>query len=99
MFPDTITVPEAQIDFEFTSLERAKARVAARNRKYDILYEVYLYKDNTIRSIKLIKNTKYADVEIIARVRKQMREEDFFNALGKNRAFFYGVQLTRRVDY
>lgn len=99
MFPSRIYVPIEQIDFEFTNKERQKAKLEAKKRKYDILYEVYLNKDSTTRAVKLVKKTKYTDNETVSKIRHQLREKGFFNSLGTNSAFFYGVTLITEVEY
>lgn len=99
LFPSRAFVPAGEDNFTFTSKHKAKAKKAARKLKYDILYEVYLNKDGTVKSAKLVKKTKFADSETVAKIRHQISTKGYFNSFGKNSAFFYGVTVRAEIEY
>lgn len=98
LFPHRLFILAGDNDFAFTSKQKAKAKKAARKLKYDILYEVYLSKDGTIESAKLVKK-KFADSETIAKILHQISAKGYFNSFGKGSAFFYGVTVRAEIEY
>lgn len=98
MYPNRYFDKNTDFTFSFSEKEREKALRHAKNRNLDILYEVYVNKDGTVRSVKKRANTKYADQETIIKIRHQLKGDDFFRSFGLNSAFFYGVTIRTEIE-
>lgn len=99
LFPKRLNVADGFDTFKFDEKHRMKAIKSAKKLKLDILYEVYLNGDGTVRSAKKIKKTRRADNETVSKMRHQISKKGFFYSFGKDSAFFYGVKLTTEVEY
>lgn len=80
-------------NFRFTHKERALVEQAAEDDELDVVFEVFLNPDETVRYISLIHKTKYADEPTISNIKSQITRKGFFRSYGKNSAFYYGVNI------
>lgn len=101
MFPLRLFLADKTDTFKFDEKHVQKAKQSAKKYKYDILYEVYMNADGTVRSAKSIKKTRYADNETVSKIRHQISKKGFFASLGSRKAsaFFYGVKIRMEIEY
>ncbi len=92
LYPERIFLKENQ-EFAFSDKQILKAKYAAKEQKLDILYEVYLNQDETLKSIKMIQKARNIDAASVTQIKNQLKQTGFFNAYGQDGAFFYGMNL------
>lgn len=99
LYPHRIFLGEAASDFKFSEKERAKAKVAMKQQRFDILFEIYLNKNGTLKSIKTVKKNRSLDDKTVFDMRNQLKKDGFFKSAGFGSAFFYGIKITTSVEY
>lgn len=105
LYPKRIYIGEAITDFAFTDEEKSLAKKAAKNKKLDVLFEVFLKPDDSVESIRLINKTKLADNQTVGNLRKKLKSHGFFSSeeidelKGLRSAFYYGIKLKSSNQY
>lgn len=84
--------------FSFAPDERKKAKRYAKQKRLDVLFEVFLNADRTVESIKVVRKTRYADDPTIANIRSQIKRKGFFKSFNTNSAFYYGVTVRTTIE-
>ncbi len=99
LYPQRIFLGEAATDFKFTEKHKAKAKAEMKKQRLDILFEVYLNKDGTLKSIKTVKRSKKLSDKTVIDMKTQLKRKEFFKSFGLNSAFFYAIKIRTEVEF